>query len=140
MIRKDFIKRKISLIQDDLSRLSKFSGLIAQDAVRQAAVERFLERTVNRAVDINQHLIGELATKDTPSPKDYTETFNALAGLNIYSKEFAAEIAKSVGMRNMLVHEYDNIDYNKIYSSIGDCLHDYSQYCDYILEFLDKLL
>lgn len=142
MIRKDFVKRKISLIQDDLSHLTNFNDLsfdeIAKDAIRQAAVERFLERIINRAVDINQYLISELATKDTSPPKDYKETFTVLAGLGIYSKEFAAEISKSVGTRNKLVHEYNNIDRNMIYQSVGDCLRDYHQYCDFILEFLRK--
>lgn len=142
MIRRDFIKRKISLIQDDLSHLTKFSDLsfdeIAKDAIKQAAVERFLERIINRAVDINQYLISELAQKDTSPPKDYKETYTALVGFGVYSKEFAMEISKSVGTRNKLVHEYNNIDHNMVYQSIGDCLRDYHQYCDFILQFLEK--
>lgn len=73
MLNNDFIQRKITLIQEDLGNFSEFAqysfGEITEDYVRQAAVERFLERVVNRAIDINQHLIAELATEKTHAPQ-----------------------------------------------------------------------
>lgn len=142
MINEKFIKRKLSLIQDDLAKFADFAKYsfeeISGDYVKQAAIERFLERIVNRAIDINQHLIAELTTKEISTPKDYTETFTILADLNVYSKKFSEEISKSVGTRNKLVHEYDKIDQRLIYDSIADCLRDYHQYCDYILKFIEN--
>lgn len=38
----------------------------------------------------------------------------------------------------MLAHEYDKMDYSKVYNSMGDCLRDYNKYCEYILSFLEK--
>lgn len=140
MLRKDLIERKISLIQDDLGRLAEFKRHtfedIAADFVKQAAVERMLERIISRAVDINEHLIGALGTKDTSPPKDYRETFLRLVELGVYPKEFAEEIGKSIGVRNLLVHEYDKVDQRKIYDSIGDCLRDYAKYIEYLMAFL----
>lgn len=143
MIRKDLLKRKISLIQDDLANLTAFSKYtfteVAADFIKQAAMERMLERIINRTIDINQYLIAELATKEMPTPKDYAETFFILSKLNIYPEEFVKEISKSIGTRNKLVHEYDKVDHRLIYESVGDCLRDYNQYCDYILKFLEKV-
>jgi len=61
-----------------------------------------------------------------------------LAELKVYPEKFAQEISKSVGTRNILIHEYNNVDYDKIYSSISDCLKDYHRYCGYILKFLEN--
>ena len=142
MVRKDLVQRKISLIQDDLARLADFARFsfdeIAGDSVKQAAVERMLERVISRAIDINEHLISALAGKETSPPKDYRETFLRLADTRVYPKKFAEDIAKSVGVRNILVHEYDKIDEKKVYESIKDCLTDYAKYVDYVLEFLRK--
>ena len=139
MIDKELIKRKVSLIQDDLIHLATFSGLtldqIASDFIKQAAVERLLERIINRALDINQHIIGESSVPSVSPPKTYRDTFLALADLGIYTHDFAQEIAKSIGTRNVLVHEYDKTDESQIYQSIGDCLRDYRLYIDYILAF-----
>lgn len=142
MINEHFLKRKISLIQDDLVKLSSLAkdsfDEIMKDFIKQAAVERILERIVNRAIDINQYLISELTTKSIIPPKNYRETFLRVSELGIYNKEFAEETAKSIGTRNILVHEYDNVNYSLIYSSINDCLKDYHQYCEYILKFIKK--
>lgn len=142
MIKEDFVKRKISLIQDELNNLERLSHYsfdeIASDPIKQGALERFLERVINRAIDINNHIIAELAGLDTTTPKDYTDSFLELAKLGIYTKEFAESISKSAGTRNVLVHEYDKIDQTRIYNSVADCLRDYHKYCGYILEFLER--
>lgn len=139
MLDKDFIQRKIELIQVELSRLVEFKDLSFREVVSdykiQAIVERLLERIITRAIDINQHLIAELATKETESPKSYKETFLRLSEFEIYPEDFGKSIAKSVGTRNILIHEYNKIDYSQIYSSISDCLKDYHQYCEYILKY-----
>lgn len=142
MIRRDFINRKLSLIQDDLRKLTEFRKFsfkeIKEDFIKQAAVERLLERIISRALDINQHLIAELATSDTSPPKDYRQTFLRLVDFKIYPGKFAEEISKSAGTRNILVHEYDAVDYSLIYASIADCLKHYHRYCDYLVRFLKK--
>lgn len=143
MVNKDFIKRKVSLIEDELVHLKEFSEYsfeeIVSDFKKQAIVERLLERVITRALDINQHLIAELYKEEMSPPKSYKETFSELVELEVYPKDFAENISKSVGTRNILVHEYDEVDYSKIYSSVSDCLKDYRKYCDYILKFLEKI-
>ncbi len=129
-------------MQDDLAKLTTFSAYsfedIAGDFVKQAAAERMLERIITRAIDVNQHLIAALAGKDSSPPKDYRETFMLLAELGVYPKDFAEGIAKSIGTRNVLVHEYDKTDVKLIYDSIGDCVRDYQKYIEYLLKFLEN--
>lgn len=142
MINETFVRRKIALIQDEFSNLEKLSKYsfdeIVSDFIKQAALERILEKIIMRAIDINQHIIAELSNKDTIAPKDYKETFLRLVNFKIYPADFAEQIGKSVGARNVLVHDYDKVDYSIIYSSVKDCLKDYHQYCQYILDFLEK--
>lgn len=143
MTNKELIKRKVDLIQDEmvnLEKIAKFSFQeIVKDFLKQAALERILERIITRAIDINQHLIAELVRKEISPPKDYKETFLKLAEIKVYPEKFAQKISKSVGTRNVLIHEYNKVDYSQIYSSVSDCLKDYHQYCEYILEFLEKI-
>ena len=142
MIKPELVRRKISLIQDDLVKLTQLSHFslqeIVSDFTRQAAVERILERIISRAIDINEHIIAEQADSSLAAPKNYRDTFLALAKLQIYAEDFAQGIAKSVGTRNLLVHEYDTIDYEKVYQSIEDCLKDYHSYIEAILRYLQK--
>ena len=144
MLDKNFIEMKIDLIQKELGRLSVFRDFtldeVAGDFFKYKTLERLLEKIIIRAVDINQHIIVEFADEKTLSPIDYRQTFLEIARFGVYPKEFGEGISRSVGTRNVLVHDYDDekTDYGKIYSSIGDCLRDYHRYCGYILEFLEK--
>lgn len=144
MLDKDFIYKKISLIQEELAHLSELADFtldeVASDFYKFNTLERLLEKIITRAIDVNQHLLLEYATKDTKIPKTYKETFSELSGIGVYSEEFGEEISKSVGTRNKLVHEYDDekFDYKNIYTSIDDCLKDYHKYCEYVLKFIEN--
>ena len=93
-----------------------------------------MERIINRAIDINQYLISELLPKDDLTPKSYKDAFMALAEIGIYFKDFGEKILS----RNVLVHDYNNTKHEMIYSSIEECLRDYSFYCQQLPDFLEK--
>lgn len=140
MINKEFVKRKLFLIQQDLERLKEFANCtvdeVAKDPVKHAATERYLERIIGRAIDVNQHIISEKGTVSL-SVLRYRETFLALADLGVCSKEFAEKIAPCAGLRNALVHEYDDIDPKMFEKSIGDAVREFAAYDQYILAFLE---
>ncbi|OGM27696.1 hypothetical protein A3D00_00370 [Candidatus Woesebacteria bacterium RIFCSPHIGHO2_02_FULL_38_9] len=140
MIDKEMVKNKISEIQKDLSQLAEFKNYsfdgIVSDYRAHKAVERIIEVVINEAININQHLIikggyGEL-------PFDFKESFLLLTKLGVYSEEFAKEIANSVGLRNILVHQYRKLDEKIFFESMKDCLSQYTRYCGFILKYLEK--
>lgn len=138
MPNKEFIKNKIKFIQKELGILAEYSDFSLQEIVRDylkhTLIERILERIINDALDINQHIIAE---SEQEAPNDYKETFAILSKMDIFSAEFAAEISKSAGLRNILVHNYHKLDEEIFYHSIKNCLTDYTKYCDYILKFIN---
>lgn len=142
MLEKVFITRKIKLIQEDLKELealAKYSfKQLSSDYIKMSAVERLLEKIIMRALDINQHLIAEIG-EGTEKIRGYEDTYIALAKLNVYSASFAKKIAPSAGLRNRLVHEYNNTDEKIIYASVKDAISQYVKYSDYILRFIKKL-
>jgi len=142
MIKKDFIEKKIELIQEELGNLARLKEFslpeIMSDFYKYNTLERLLEKITMRAVDINQHLLRELGQGDAPNT--YRETFLQLGKMGILPEKLAKSIAKSVGLRNILVHDYDDeiVDYSKIYDSVSDCLKDYHQYCQHISQFINR--
>jgi len=145
MVNKLLVRRKLQLIAEELGRLLTFQNIsldeLKQDFIRQAAVERILERIIQRALDINAHLIAELATggEEKITRLTYSDTFLQLAELGVCSREFAESVARSVGLRNILVHEYNAVDVAQVHTSIRECLQDYERYVAYVTAFLDKL-
>jgi len=143
VIRPEFVHRKLQLIADDLGRLVRFKDetleSLTGDDVKLAAVERMLERIVMRAVDVNEHLVSELATGEERSSRlSYRDTFLMLADHGVYPKEFADRIANSAGLRNILVHDYNDVDRRIVHASIRTCLQDYHRYLEHLAEFLQR--
>ncbi len=141
MLDKEFVKRKLYLNQQELERLRAFENFtideIARDPVKHAARERFLERLIGRAIDINQHIIGEKGDISLTVLK-YRDTFLRLADIGIYPKDFAEHIAPSAGLRNALVHEYNNIDQDLLGKSIGEAIQEFNEYGKYVLEYIER--
>ncbi len=143
VLRPEFVERKLQLITEDLSRLSEFRTdsyeSFIENPLRLAAVERLLERIVLRAIDINEHVISALATGDEQKTTrlSYRDTFLKLADYGVYSPEFAQQIAPSAGLRNILVHEYNDIDHRIVYGSIRSALEQYTTYVEHVRRFVD---
>jgi len=140
LINKNVIRDKMKGIQRDLIELAKFKDLsfekLIKDYQSHKVVERIIELVINEAIDINQHLIVKSKKKDLPF--DFRESFLILADLGVYPKKFAKEIADSVGLRNILVHQYRKLDEKLFYESINDCLKQYTKYCKYILRLVNE--
>lgn len=136
------MNRKIALIKTDLGRLIKFEGLTFDEAAKNwetyAVIKNLLMEIIGRALDINQHLISELATIETAAPLDYTQTFLKLAELKVLPDKFASRIAQSAGFRNAIVRGYNNLDKQTVFKSVKDAIMEYGQYCQYVLDFLEK--
>lgn len=145
MVRREFVRRKLQLISEELTHLLEFREVtfqeLTQDPVKLAAVERYIERIVNRAIDVNQHLVAELATgkEERISRLTYRETFLKLSLFGVYSDDFAKTIASSAGLRNVIVHEYNDVSKEILYNSIGESLKRYRQYIAYVGAFVDEL-
>lgn len=141
MINKRLVKNKIKFIQEELEFLKKYKNLslneIVSDYVTHTIVERILERIINEAIDINQHIISE--SEKIEVPDEFRKTFLVLSKLEAIPKDFSDEVSKSVGLRNILVHHYTDLDEELFFKSIKFCLIDYTKYCDYILKYIEKI-
>lgn len=144
MVRPELVRRKLQLIAEDLGRLLRFKDIALEeliaDDVLLAAVERLLERIVMRAIDVNEHLITELATgqEEQITRLTYRDTFLRLSDLSAYPAAFAASICQSAGLRNILVHDYNDVDHRILHASIRTCLQDYHRYVEHVSAFVAR--
>ena len=140
MIDRALVTRKITLILKDLSALTDLSRQSREaylaNPINEVLAERYLERMIGRMIDINYHLITE---SGQPPPKDYHESFQVLGTMGILQGEFSREIAFSSGLRNRIVHEYDEIDAAKVYEALQVAVQQLPTYLDHVNRFIEKL-
>lgn len=139
MIDPELIVRKLALIAGDLAELGAVARTPREDflaSVRDELVaERLLERMIGRMIDINYHLIVETGH---PPPSDYYESFVRLGTLQVMAPDFARRLAPCAGLRNRIVHEYDDIDAVRVYEALQTAVTDIPEYLRCIQQYLDK--
>ncbi|MGH2771923.1 MAG: type VII toxin-antitoxin system HepT family RNase toxin [Actinomycetota bacterium] len=137
MVRPELVTRKLSQLHRYLSELEAHRGLPYQDYLsksdKRRAVERLLELVVEVAVDLNTHLVTE---KRGSPPSDYADSFRAAAACGILPAGLAETLAPSAGLRNVLVHEYGEIDDAKVHGSITMALDGFAEYSRNIVKWL----
>ena len=142
MLDREFIQVKIELIQKDLERLKGLSGLsvdeLAADFYKWSALKLVLVEIIGRAIDINAHIIAEEGDMEITAPASSRETFVRLGTMGVLPADFAEEISKSAGFRNRIVHEYNDLERNKVYETVDEALAQFTRYCEYMMEYTAK--
>jgi uncharacterized protein YutE (UPF0331/DUF86 family) len=125
----DLVTRKMMLIARDLDALTAIeargAGACRTSPVDQAVAERHLERMIGRMIDINYHLLTE---SGYPPPTDDYASFLQLGTVGVLDAAFARRSASSAGLRNRIVHEYDELDPDRVFEAIRTALADIPAY------------
>lgn len=123
------IRRKLSLIASNLVALEPIAGIdparYTAEIFTRKGTERLLQELIEAALDLNMHLLAQEGRK---LPDDYYQSFILLGAHGILSKELAAALAPSAGLRNRLVHEYEAIDDAVIIKAVRLAQELYPQY------------
>lgn len=118
---REVLARKLDALERYLDDLERHRGTspeqLREDPYR---VERLLELVIQVAVDILAH---ELAERDV-TPESYRDTFRRAARSDLLPDGLAERLADAAGLRNVLVHLYDEIDYEIVASSVDRALDD----------------
>ena len=123
------VVEKLIKLQEYLGQLEtlkpeSFQQYIENIAVKYA-VERIMQLIVDVALDINNVV---LAMNQKPPAADYFNSFLELGECGVLEHSFALGIAPSTGLRNRLVHEYEEINDEIVYQSIVKMIAVYKEY------------
>ena len=137
-LEKDILLRKANHIRQNLAALQEIAekGIDSyrQNFLHKKAAERILQETVEAAIDINLHI---LANEHSKQPEDYYESFILMGQLGILPEELATRLAPAAGLRNRLVHQYDDLDDAIVFDSIHESLTAMPKFLKAIAKKLD---
>lgn len=109
---------------DDLSSVGEDHDLVADRLVRHA-VERILTQLVELATSVNQHVAGARLRWAATS---YRDAFDLAVECGLIDSDLRDELLPSVGLRNILVHEYLEVDVDKVRAAIPLAIAGYRRY------------
>lgn len=135
------VQTRLSVMRELLDDLSAVGDVtmadLQDDRMLRYAVERILGQLVAFAVSINSH-IG--ATELGDAPRDYRESFDLLESAGIVPSELAGRLHRSVGLRNVLTHEYVCVDLSVVAEAVASAQRDYGQYVRLMARWLQGRL
>ena len=140
MIDKDLVRRKLARLNMYLDQLAPIAAktydeYLADEYLRFSA-ERLIQLVVECASDINNHAVVESGQRP---PDDYTSSFIRAADIGLITRELADKIKGAGGMRNIIIHEYMDIDNRKVYEVITREKIDFKEYIKQVDGYLDSL-
>ena len=114
----DVVERRLAHQRDLLAELRKLLPLsvtrLSAEPVTRAAVERMMQAVVDLALDINGHIA---ASNLGRAPSTGRESFDLMVEARVLDQRQADALKPAVGLRNVLVHLYADIDVTLIVNS-----------------------
>ena len=126
---KEVINQKLESLRRCITRITSKMP-ISEETLRsdydlQDIISVNLERAVQTCVDIAAHVISET---EVPPPSTMAEGFERLVELKVISAQLADRMQKAVALRNILVHNYTEINWGIILAVISHDLDDFVQF------------
>lgn len=123
------IENKISAIRKYLKILERYKKYsrknIEEDIDIRGAVERYLYLAVQAVIDLAEAVI---AYKNLRKPTTMSEAFYILNEEDIISTQLTEKMAKMVGFRNVMAHDYENINYDIVYEVLQNRIKEIEEF------------
>ena len=137
MVDIDLIRSKITSLEHNLSRLKEKSVLsweqFRNDLDTQDIVLHNLQLAIQICVDIGNHII---ADENWKVPTTLGDTFQILAANKVILRDMAQTMVSMTGFRNILIHEYEEVDLKKVYHILTNRLSDFADFSCQIFKYL----
>lgn len=136
---RDIIIRKLDSLGRCVKRIEEkrpatLDELVA-DIDTQDILSINLERAVQVSVDIGAHLLADLYV---PPPKTMGEVFAILVTEKLIPEKVGLALRKAVGFRNLSVHAYDQVDWERVFEIVHERLDDFRKFANAVRSITDK--
>lgn len=129
MVDADVVSRRVLALGNALEQLEACDAgngaRLARDAMLRAAVERWLQVAIEACIDIAYHVIA--ANEWTP-PDTARAAFTTLSSHGLIDAELAQRLGAASGLRNVLIHDYVDVDLERVARVVREDLGDLKRF------------
>lgn len=140
MLRYVSLSQKISQLEEICRSIQKLQREITRkkfltDDIIQKAIERYLQIALEAVIDISDHVINDVGLR---KPVDYKDAILILGEGEILSKTFAQKFSHAAGFRNILVHDYVDIDPKKVFDHFKNDSKDIKVFIRSVVRYIES--
>ena len=133
MVDVEVIKQRLNQLSTSINKIERFKEMsleeFLKDDIIQDVVEYNLFIAINMMIDIATHIVVD---NNMGSPETLGEAFNILNKEKYLNDEETKVYRNMVGLRNILSHEYINIDKKIIYRILKNNLIDIKKFVIFV--------
>ncbi len=137
MVRPEIIRKRLNKLDDYLAILENARRYSWEEFVanpeRYGSVERFLHLSLEALQDMGNHIIADLELGVVDRSRDIPEIFENQRWIDETMKD---TWIRMIGFRNILVHDYLEVDRRIVYEILQNRLDDLKQIRDVFVQFL----
>lgn len=141
VLQPDSIRRMALDLRQVATELAKYRSVtvseLEKDLSLRWTVERGLLAGLTIVFNIGDHI---LAAAFDRYPDSYEDTLEALAETGVISRELRAAFQGAGGFRNVLVHEYVEIDLGEVAAAAREAPDLFPRYAEEVLRWIDAHL
>ncbi len=136
---RDIILRKLDSLARCVRRIeAKRPATLEQlvgDIDLQDILSINLERAVQLCVDVGAHVLADL---DAPPPESMGQVFSTLVAQTVIPENIGTALRKAVGFRNLSVHAYDQVDWQRVFEIVHHRINDFRYFSQSINAWMDR--
>ncbi len=133
---RDAFRRGLKRLEEYIDRLDEIATLdrarFLGDFIVHAAAERYLQLAIESVLDLGNQII---AAHELSEPTSYREIPLVLGRAGILPIEFAEALVPMVKFRNVLVHDYADLDLNLVHEFVLNRRQDLRRCLDYLSRY-----
>jgi len=135
----DIIMRKLDSLARCVARIEEKRPETIEQLIDDVDIQDILsinlERAVQVSVDIGAHLIAGISV---PPPKTMGEVFTILVAEKMIPEDTGIALRKAVGFRNLSVHAYDQVDWERVFDIVHDHLDNFRKFAAAISKIIPR--
>lgn len=132
------VDRHLLALREAVRELQRHAGVtpneLRADTDRRWAIERGLQVCTQNALDIAAHLCAT-AGRDSST---YRSSLDCLVKVGVLPADFGDSFSSIAGFRNVLVHNYLDIDLDAVAGMLGEHLADFETFASHIEAWCGK--
>lgn len=139
MIDKEVVAKKLRELEKYTRELHDLKRLTAQEirsSLQKAwSVEHGLQLAIQCVIDVGSHILAAIGENRID---EYADIIDRLGERKIIPPDFAQGIRDMVGFRNVLVHEYVDVDVDRVCQILQNRLGDFEKFASHIGDYLKR--